>query len=787
MSTASLLSACGWELQEPQGGVVEVSPSDGNCTNNVSIVHTINGHGGASSGLVTAQSGVASYWTLPPLNNALVNVLRFASNWVYFSAFPSTTARVFVGEIAANHVNLRINPDGTIAFYINTTLQGTSATALTLNTWHQIEWDDKSFSTANGDILRIDRIVQLTGFSFLGTPLVRTTKVGATDTVADTFTCYYDDYTLMSQWSSHNVVQMLLPTSDVSRTGWTGGGGGTTNLYDALNNVPPAGVAPGSETNTSSIKYGIDDADALTVQFPSYASLGIPSQFAITGIMAATAAGPHGVNAGSIWLSIEANPAFGLGSSTFRNRDTGGIPINGNAPHGAYPTNWVNQNTPYGVVNIFSKEVDINAGAQVKLRKASNNADFLCDCSCVLFVVWNPLALSSLDDVRATLPNNVSESRYEYSVWPEPPSGGDARWLFSIENVETDEGAILSYVVAADVLTGERVGAAFAPNIRIGAVGTALRVSHDGTWLAVAGIDPGVLFFPVDPDTGAIGDPVAPDVNPGPADIGSFIPFASIGSHPSWSPADDYVFVGQGGGVPIIGYARSGSTFTKIADPATAPPLQLSGRVPTCVEMNHAGTAIIVIQSPESSGDGYSTVQRMIYAYLWTGSAYSTLRIFAVPDDGFGSPSFYLWVGRWNAGDTKFAITDDTGSAYADGPSHAYLMTWAADDFDELTPAPQPFPDPDGAYNPVYDGGPPSWRPGDHNEQLLVPYGAIHFDDSDEPVSLFYDMEPDLFSNMVAYTRPPYNEDDIGQIPDSNSRQEWITETRYVINTLAIA
>src|SRR5215831_1775544 len=50
-------------------------------------------------------------------------------------------------------------------------------------------------------------------------------------------------------------VVILNSISDNARgSNWVAGAGGTTNLFDAVNNYPPVGLAVGSETNTSQVK-----------------------------------------------------------------------------------------------------------------------------------------------------------------------------------------------------------------------------------------------------------------------------------------------------------------------------------------------------------------------------------------------------------------------------------------------------------------------------------------------------------------------------------------------------
>jgi hypothetical protein len=68
----------------------------------------------------------------------------------------------------------------------------------------------------------------------------------------------------------HNV-EMLLPVSDNNRGAWTDGAGGTTNLFEALNNRPPSGLA--SDTNGIKIKTvstsGTDSAAFNTANYPT--------------------------------------------------------------------------------------------------------------------------------------------------------------------------------------------------------------------------------------------------------------------------------------------------------------------------------------------------------------------------------------------------------------------------------------------------------------------------------------------------------------------------------------
>lgn len=184
-----------------------------------------------------AVSGTASSLalsaTLQPFN-------RF---YVRFTALPATTARRFFGATGAGNVNLKIRSDGKVEFYNNVTLIGTSTTALTDTTaWYLIEI--RSSDGASVSVLDIDGVSQVTG-----SPSSWTTggTFGATlDTVADTFTCYYDDWASGNSAIGAGAVVLLVPTADnAGGTGWTLGTGTALggNGFAAVDNEPPVGVA----------------------------------------------------------------------------------------------------------------------------------------------------------------------------------------------------------------------------------------------------------------------------------------------------------------------------------------------------------------------------------------------------------------------------------------------------------------------------------------------------------------------------------------------------------------
>ena len=230
---------------------------------------TISRTGGVSLKCI-AQSGSSTVHTLPGIGGGVFH--RF---YLRVTSRPSTTARIIWGGTGG--ANLRLNPDGTIAYYTSTTLVGTSATALTDTTkWYRIECRGVPSGAGSVDYLKIDDET-LTGTVSVGATTV-TNQIGPSDTVADTYTVYYADFAEDElQFPGACIgINLALPISDNARAAkWTGGIGGTTNLYDAVNNTPPTGTA--TETDTSQIEHsgggaGNEDYDA---NLTTYTNLGV--------------------------------------------------------------------------------------------------------------------------------------------------------------------------------------------------------------------------------------------------------------------------------------------------------------------------------------------------------------------------------------------------------------------------------------------------------------------------------------------------------------------------------
>lgn len=262
---------------------------------------------GTASLKATPASGVAGFFG--PASGTLTGYHRF---YIKVTSLPGSTRQIY--GAAATAGNLRITSSGTIEYRSASTVVGTSSTALTDTTkWYRIE---ARFTTGTSVVcLRIDGVDEVTGNATTGA----TVAFGANDTVAATYTAYFDDFVIDNTgFPGDSSVVLLRPISDNNRGSWTGGSGGTTNLFDAVDNLPAGGVATASQSNTTNIESAANSAsDNCDLNCTDYTTAGVTGT--ITAIMASCRhAEDISTNTKSGALTIVSNPAqSGEDSFTF--------------------------------------------------------------------------------------------------------------------------------------------------------------------------------------------------------------------------------------------------------------------------------------------------------------------------------------------------------------------------------------------------------------------------------------------------------------------------------------
>jgi len=175
-------------------------------------------------------------------------------------------------------------------------------------------------------------------------------------------------------WPGDGYVICLKPSSDNSRGSWTGGAGGTTNLWDALNNTPPTGAtAPG--TNTSQISA---NAVATTGAFDTESFIAAGATAGHTAILACVVA-CHGEQVTTGTKSGSANsqttnnvPSTTTGTFSY------GLDV---GAEGAWPSFWRWSAAPF---TTFSTQPTLSSGARLQITTPTTSR--VADC-CFLGLV----------------------------------------------------------------------------------------------------------------------------------------------------------------------------------------------------------------------------------------------------------------------------------------------------------------------------------------------------------------------------------------------------------------
>lgn len=317
-----------------------------------------------------AASGVSS---AAAISAASGNFVRF---YLRVTARPSTTARVIFGA-SGNALQIRLNPNGTLAIYFAAALVGTSTTALTdTSRWYRVE--ARALSGTSVVLLRIDGVDEVTG-TISSTSW--TYQFGASDTVADTYTINVADVTSdTTTFPGEGSVQLLVPNGDSARAAkWTAGTSGTTNLWDAVDNLPPTGkVSP--QTTTSAITHagsgaGNEDYDA---SLPSYSSLAAASVTAVQ--MLAYHGEDISTGTKTLQFAIKSNPAGAFSTAESAGGDVGAV--------GAWPTNW----TLSAITIIESPSVVLGTSPVISVRRNSTESRLADVCFMGMWVEYIPPA-----------------------------------------------------------------------------------------------------------------------------------------------------------------------------------------------------------------------------------------------------------------------------------------------------------------------------------------------------------------------------------------------------------
>lgn len=208
-----------------------------------------------------------------------------------------------------------------------------------------------------------------------------------------TATLYTDDWAYnddqgasQNTWPGAGNVVNLFPISDNARaTLWTAGAGGTTNLWDAVDNTPPAGLASASETNTSNIEHGGGAAgttDAYDANMTSYTSAGVAADSTVNVVSFIEVDGED-ITTGSKLLKFEvlSNPTIASPGNV-----TAG---DGAGAHGAYGGLWAIR-TNQGIT--YAPSVTLGTSPVMRVTRPETASRVACVCFMSMVVDYTPAA-----------------------------------------------------------------------------------------------------------------------------------------------------------------------------------------------------------------------------------------------------------------------------------------------------------------------------------------------------------------------------------------------------------
>jgi hypothetical protein len=329
------LITCGWE----SGGPVEEKYVSLVNTPDISATEKRSGNYAL---FCDTTSQTAEYVEHTHTNFAAINSeTLFVRFWFRFSGAPAFNTRVLAVRWASTTVqSVFLGTDRTM--YL-TNFTGNRSAVLAANTWHLVEFRARPLTGADEWELRVNGTVVVNSTAASGEGSLNFITIGlnaAPDTPG--ISAYFDDFAVNnSAGASENSwpdpdgkIIALKPISDNARVMWTGGAGGTTNLYDAVNNTPPIGHS--TETNLTQIEHpggsatSNDDYDA---NMESYTTGGIGASDTIKLVVPVCIHGED-VSTGTKILATQvvSNPAGTLNNQFNAGDDAGAL--------GIYPSFW---------------------------------------------------------------------------------------------------------------------------------------------------------------------------------------------------------------------------------------------------------------------------------------------------------------------------------------------------------------------------------------------------------------------------------------------------------------
>lgn len=327
--------------------------------------------------------------------------------YFYFaSALPSADCQImqFLNGSSAPLISARLTSAGKLQLWNETgtpaQIGSDSAATLVADTWYRIELKDHSVAGASDSVeLRLGGVSVASATLSLSDLDAVDIQVGWVSAPGASRVCYVDDLgsndntgSDQTSWPGDGKVVLLLPISDAQVGSWTGGAGGTTNLWEAINNTPPVGTD--SQTDTSQIENVVSEGGTSYIaNMATYSSAGITLDDTITVVQLMVDCAEDSATGTKLGTQkIASNPT--AGTALFMQF---GSVISGGAL-GVWPVLWgINPALPGVDGNlIYSPSVTLGTSPTVEIDRTSSGATIASVDFVGLYVEYVPVEAGAL-------------------------------------------------------------------------------------------------------------------------------------------------------------------------------------------------------------------------------------------------------------------------------------------------------------------------------------------------------------------------------------------------------
>lgn len=400
------LCLVGFETQKLSATALQCAERQGTSTTSTVNINTANPRSGAACAECPPSTEGRFVHTLasPALDRSYFfrQAIRFAGsvapnvNLNLMQAFATTTGTVI-------QINMK-ETTGEIVVFANKEAKNiaTSGFAPTINTWYVFELKVLIPTAGKGKVKLIIRnevgtiIYESAEIEVEVGNLVLTSLSGGHITSGETkVTVLLDDWAIndstgenQNGFPGNAKVVFLKPVADKARTGWTGGAGATTTLWDAVNNTPPTGKKVAEGTDASQIKDPNNNStDTYEAELAAYSTPvengggGIGGGDTVKVVSPVARGGQSSATARGLGITMNSNPAIG--------ESTQGLQA---AIAETETVGW----TTVTMVYTYNPTVEIGVKPVLKLRKSVATTDTVMADLLGLYVEYIPASSLAL-------------------------------------------------------------------------------------------------------------------------------------------------------------------------------------------------------------------------------------------------------------------------------------------------------------------------------------------------------------------------------------------------------